>query len=398
MTPLPAISEHPGRIPSLDGLRAISIGLVIISHLLGTHGFFLPYYIGNVFALGELGVRVFFVISGFLITSILIQELEAKGRIHLAKFYFRRTLRIFPPYYAFLAVLILLSLAGFITLGFGEKVHALTYTSNYYPSRGWNLGHTWSLSVEEQFYLLWPATLILAGKRRGLYAAGLLIVLLPFLRLLLWQVFRSQIEIGVTFETAADSLATGCVLAGSYGWLKQQRSYNRILSSRLFVLVPLTVLAANALHDRPRLYGFFGFTIMNLGIAGCIDWCVTNHGGRLGRIINSRPLVFVGVISYSIYLWQQIFLNRYSSSWLCRFPVNLLLVGIAALASYYLVERPSLKLRQRLESRFSGGKSEASRGRLSKRFDSSRDGFDSKQDTVSATSSVTLQTENSESS
>ena len=337
------------RIPSLDGLRAISIGLVLVSHMIGTRGLFVPTWVGKVFALGELGVRVFFVISGFLITSILIREIEFTGRINLPKFYLRRTLRIFPPYYVFLAVLIVLSAVGYLQLTFRDQLQALTYTANYYPARSWNIGHTWSLSVEEQFYLLWPAALILAGKRRGLYVAALLIVLLPFWRLAVWQFFPSAVEIGVTFETAADALATGCVLAGAYVWLKQRSYYNRILSSRFFVLVPLIVLAANALHDRPRLYFFFGFTIMNVGIAACIDWCVTNHSGRVGRFLNSTPLVFVGVISYSIYLWQQIFLNRYSDSFLCKFPVNILMVAGAAMISYYLVEKPSLRLRQLLE-------------------------------------------------
>jgi peptidoglycan/LPS O-acetylase OafA/YrhL len=350
------MNKDSKRIPSLDGLRAISIGLVILSHLFGTRGFFLPTWVGNIFALGELGVRVFFVISGFLITSILIKEIEVTGHISLSKFYLRRTLRIFPPYYVFLAVLITLVAFGVVSLDLRDELHALTYTANYHPGRSWNIGHTWSLSVEEQFYLIWPAALILVGKRRGLYGAALLILLLPLLRLLIWQLFQSQIEIGVTFETAADSLATGCVLAGTYGWLKQQRLYNMILSSKLFVLVPLIVLAANALHDRPRLYFFFGFTIMNLGIGACIDWCVTNHTGRIGKVLNSSPLIFVGVISYSVYLWQQIFLNRYSDSLFCRFPLNLIMVGMAALASYYCVEKPALKLRQRVESLYTGRK------------------------------------------
>src|SRR5215467_1615399 len=99
------MTTEGGRIRSLDGLRAVSIGLVMISHLLGIRGFFIPEAAGRIFELGELGVRVFFVISGFLITSILLKELADRNSVNLVRFYFRRTLRIFPPYYLFVLVL-----------------------------------------------------------------------------------------------------------------------------------------------------------------------------------------------------------------------------------------------------------------------------------------------------
>jgi hypothetical protein len=143
------LSMRGDRIPSLDGLRAISIGLVLFGHLLGTSGFFLPLEANKHLALGELGVRVFFVISGFLITNLLLTELAAAGRIHIGRFYLRRTFRIFPPYYVFILVLALAALARWIELAPGDLFHTLTYTSNYDATRSWNVGHTWSLSVEE---------------------------------------------------------------------------------------------------------------------------------------------------------------------------------------------------------------------------------------------------------
>jgi len=104
------------RIPSLDGLRAVSIALVVLAHLSGTSGFALPGSFASILALGELGVRVFFVISGFLITKLLLEEAERTGRISLLRFYLRRTFRIFPPYYAFILVLIVLDAARWVTL------------------------------------------------------------------------------------------------------------------------------------------------------------------------------------------------------------------------------------------------------------------------------------------
>ena len=157
--------------------------------------------------------------------------------------------------------------------------------------------------------------------------------------------------IDTRFETIADSIALGCVLAGTRGWLHSQPFYRRILDSRLMIIVPLIVLAASALHDHPGLAFLIGFSVMNVGIALSIDWCVTNHDGIVGRALNSRPLIFIGVMSYSIYLWQQLFLNRESGSVLCSFPLNIVLVAACSLGSYYLIERPALSLRRHLQEK-----------------------------------------------
>ena len=155
------------RILSLDGLRAIAISLVLIGHLSGTRDFPLPKSVGDFFSLAEVGVIVFFVISGYLITTLLLQELNATAHVNLLKFYFRRTLRIFPPYYTLIFTLLLLRLLGAITLSNHDLFLTLTYTSNYFARESWYVGHTWSLAVEEQFYLLWPAALLWLGKQRA---------------------------------------------------------------------------------------------------------------------------------------------------------------------------------------------------------------------------------------
>jgi peptidoglycan/LPS O-acetylase OafA/YrhL len=110
-------------------------------------------------------------------------------------------------------------------------------------------------------------------------------------------------------------------------------------------------VGANLLHDHPVVYFGAGLTLTNVGIALCLDRCVTHASGRTGRILNAAPMVFVGLISYSLYLWQQIFLNRESASALATFPLNLILAVSAALASYYIVERPALRFRRWLEKR-----------------------------------------------
>ena len=118
-----------GRIPSLDGLRAISIALVLFAHLAGTRSFPVSYPVGNIFYFGELGVHVFFVISGYLITRLLLEELERRQRISLGRFYLRRTLRIFPPYYTLILALVIAQAAGWLQLAPRDVSRAMTYTS-----------------------------------------------------------------------------------------------------------------------------------------------------------------------------------------------------------------------------------------------------------------------------
>jgi peptidoglycan/LPS O-acetylase OafA/YrhL len=340
------------RIPSLDGLRAISIGLVLFSHLAGTGGFPVSAAAANPWALGSFGVTVFFVISGFLITGLLLDELKRTDRIRLGRFYFRRTLRIFPPYFALLVALAAADLAGWISLNPGDLLYGATYTSNYHDARSWYVGHTWSLAVEEQFYLLWPAVLLLARTRRALLIAAAAILVVPAIRVAEWELMRSSAYgIGARFETIADALAAGCVLACARPRLHRSALYMRALSSRAFVLVPLAALAANLTHDHPLILFGVAATVINVCLALCVDWAVTFHEGRVGRVLNAAPLVFIGWISYSLYLWQQPFLNRDSGALTAQFPLNIALTFAAALASYYLVERPSLQLRKRIESR-----------------------------------------------
>ena len=347
--------EAAHRIPSLDGLRAISVCLVVVSHLLWHPDFIAvrPIYAAWFSPLGHLGVRVFFVISGFLITGLLLRELDSTKHINLGKFYLRRTLRIFPPYYFFVLIIIIVQVVGWIKLAPDDVLHALTYTVNYHTVNSWYIGHAWSLSVEEQFYLLWPAVLLFVGKSRGIWIAFSVIALCPLIRLSIWYLFPSLLRYEIIYrsETVADSIAVGCVLAGAQEWLKRQRPYHKILDSRLFILVPIVIYYISLLPISSRLNLLLWITVQNVGIAACIAWSVKNCSGKVGGVLNSKPMVFLGVMSYSIYLWQQPFLNPKSSAIICRFPLNLILLGAASLASYYFIERPSLRIRQRLETR-----------------------------------------------
>ena len=155
------------RIPSLDGLRTISIAMVFFGHLYGTAGYPKNAVTEYLAQYAHVGVQVFFVISGFLITSLLKRERERTGRINFGNFYLRRTLRIFPAAFFYITVVAIVAHPGYLAF-------AYTYMMCYAgQGRPWLLGHLWSLSVEEQFYLLWPLAVAFAfSKRQADWSGG----------------------------------------------------------------------------------------------------------------------------------------------------------------------------------------------------------------------------------
>jgi peptidoglycan/LPS O-acetylase OafA/YrhL len=328
-------------IPSLDGLRAISIAFVLLAHLSGTRHFPSLNFLGM--DLGQFGVRVFFVISGYLITSILLEELGRKGSISLPRFYFRRTLRLFPASYFLIAVTAVLAAGGGICLERRDLVFAVTYTMNYYDARGWPLGHLWSLAVEEQFYLLWPLTLRSLPLPRCRRLLLITLVLGP-----LFRITSPYVGPAFNFLRWSDALGTGCMLAIMRDELGSIRGYSRLLASRWVFLVPLAALAANHIPST-KVTWVAGETIMNVAIAVSVDWAMRNPGGLIGRLLNQPAISFAGVLSYSLYLWQQLFLDRTSDRLSCAFPLNIVLAFTMALVSYLLIEAPFLRLRMGIE-------------------------------------------------
>ena len=337
---------HPTRLPSLDGLRAISIVLVLVGHLSGTQGFGrLDLGIGNY---AHLGVVVFFVISGFLITELLRAEFHRKGKISLKLFYARRALRLFPPAYAYLACLCLFWFAGFLNLSWRDVWYAATYTANHLIGGAWEVGHLWSLSVEEQFYLLWPLAFFFAGPARASWVALAVVVLGPVARLAFWYFLTGSVYKNLEmFPVVADSLAVGCLLASVRGWLEKQPWYLYLFRSWAVVGTLVVVLVLNRFM-RYSMVWIFGSSIVNIGLALLIHRAIFYPDDVAGRILNSRPFVFVGTLSYSLYLWQQPFLNRASTAWINSFPQNILAAVAVALASYYLLEKPLFRVRSRL--------------------------------------------------
>jgi peptidoglycan/LPS O-acetylase OafA/YrhL len=343
-------------IPSLDGIRAISILMVLYGHLTGTRGFpnGMDSTLGD--ALGDiahLGVLVFFVISGFLITSLLMSEREKTGTISLGKFYLRRVLRIFPAFYALVFALLAATWLGWIDLTGGDFAYALTYTVNYYPDHPWQIGHLWSLSIEEQFYLLWPLGLLVLRQRRALVLALFAILAGPVVRAGIREwIFHVDPSMPLAdmsiFPAMCDYLATGCALALMRPWLLKQSWYLRLTGSRWLVLAIPLVLLINRESGYTLVELVFS-PVMNVCIALLIESSTRHTSSLAGRFLNWKPVAALGVLSYSLYLWQQPFLNRHSDAWINAFPQNLAFAFGCALLSYLLIERAFLGLRKRLE-------------------------------------------------
>lgn len=346
------VSGH--RIPSLDGFRAISILMVLYGHLGGTRNYptatvgALGRWLGD---LGHLGVLVFFVISGFLITTLLMGEREKTGTISLKQFYWRRLLRIFPAFYVLLMALGVATLLGWVHLVGRDFVFAMTYTVNYYPNHPWQVGHLWSLSIEEQFYLLWPLAMLVLRERRALVLAIAAVFAAPLLRVVIRQyIFHVDPHTPLAgmsiFPAMFDYIATGCALALLRPWLLTQSWYLRLTASRWLLLAVPLVFLINRLNGY-TLAMFFGSPVMNVCVALLIESCTRHDRTLAGRFLNWKPVAALGVLSYSLYLWQQPFLNRHSDAWINAFPQNLVFAVAAALLSYFLVERSFLGLRNR---------------------------------------------------
>ncbi len=324
--------DSPQRFHSLQGLRAVCITFVVLSHLSGTEHF--PrFHVLEIY--GNLGVRIFLVMSGYLITAQLIKQHERTGTISLKMFYARRAFRIFPAAYVFMLAAIA---THWSVLSIANILMALTYTVNYCQHGHHILGHLWSLGVEEQFYLIWPLTLIWFYRRR-LWIVAAVVLAGPPLRILFWLTWGAA-GLNHPFPVFMDALAMGSAVA----ILEPQiREWARIFASRWALLIPaVTALLPLLQLWNTRVYQVAGLSLLHLGIVLSIKHVMQ----RRYVLLNSWPVLWLGAISYSLYLWQQVFLSRGSASPWRAFPQNLALSVLLAIVSYHCVERPFLALRE----------------------------------------------------
>jgi peptidoglycan/LPS O-acetylase OafA/YrhL len=332
------------RIPSLDGARTVAVALVFTWHLLVHADLPLIWRVDY----GNLGVRVFFIISGFLITSLLLAERARTGTVNLTDFYVRRIFRIFPAYYVFLLVMAVLLPTGWLILHKVDFLPSAAFYSDYQTGHD-ALGHTWSLSVEEQFYLLWPGAIVLLGLRRACYASLALLLVAPAFRMLVdLSLWPEKPMRGI--ECVGDALAWGCILACAREKLWDSRLYRRLVSSPFVALIPLAALLfmAVVIVRNRILYDTVGMALLNVGLVLMLDRYMRFPATLTGRWLNWAPIAWLGTISYSLYLWQEPV-----TSLTRHLPVIVTIAAALALAtaSRYFVELPFLTLRRKLPFR-----------------------------------------------
>jgi peptidoglycan/LPS O-acetylase OafA/YrhL len=295
------------RIPSLDGLRAVSIILVLIGHGLHQSWVYeskdrLTHFLDTIVENGaSAGVSIFFVISGFLITRLLIRERARTGSIHLWHFYVRRMFRIWPACYSYIAVVAILTACGVFKIAPREFLYSIIFVYNYwfsYAPASWVLSHIWSLSVEEQFYLIWPFVFFACTNRMALRFAIYCVLLEPLIRMGCYAVFPSMRghEHFLT-HLRADPLLLGCIAGISFDHPRFQQMIHRLRNWLIPTAAALFVtFVSPMLNERfgGRYSLPFGFSLDALAMTYLVLYVVVYSRGIAGRILNSPLVVHVG--------------------------------------------------------------------------------------------------------
>jgi peptidoglycan/LPS O-acetylase OafA/YrhL len=346
------VSTYKKYFPTLDGWRAVSVIGVIMFH--GRVGFFTEYGLGNKIAVrGSLGVPIFFAISGFLITSLLLEELAQTGNISLRRFYIRRCFRILPAYYAALAGICVAGLFAGLAVNYGDLPSCLLFYRNYMPlggdfAGGFYTAHFWSLAVEEHFYLMWPLLLLLLKPKRASQVALILALTVFAWRHTFPLLFPGKSYLSRT-DVSIDGLMWGCLAAIYLPEIKRLGA--RLRFSQLWIPAGALVFFAEALHLRVLL------ALEMVLLPTLILTTVLQPESLLGRFLELRPLRWIGSLSYSLYLWQMLFLPAPEMraegvfGLLQRWPLNIPAIFVCAMASRYLLEAPMMRLGQRLSTR-----------------------------------------------
>jgi peptidoglycan/LPS O-acetylase OafA/YrhL len=239
-----------------------------------------------------------------------------------------------------------------------EIVESALFIVNYAPAKNTWVGHAWSLSVEEQFYLFWPLILTVCGPYRLRRIAVALILVVPVVRIATLLIFPPTHylvdRMWMLAHTRIDMLMFGCALAlfwpsERFRRLARQFTVRGGVPLSLFVLFVVCPLCSLIWPE--NFMSVAGYTMSGMAVATCIFHFVENPESGLGRLLNLRLVAHLGVISYSVYLWQQLFLNEKNSTISGHLPWSLLCTIVIAEFSYWCVERPSLRLRDRLTNR-----------------------------------------------
>ena len=358
-SPADSLLRILGYRPALDGLRAIAIALVLLHH---TAAFLVPSWQGSVAPGGFLGVDLFMVLSGFLITTLLLERHDREPR-PIRTFYLRRALRLLPALAALLVANLLYAIVE--GRGVGDALRSIlavgAYVTNWAELAAVHISqyvtHLWSLAIEEQFYLVWPLLLFAAwrvwpSRRKLVWLAIAIAVLAAAWRVALYESGEGWLRIYLRTDARADALAIGAALALApwqrIGQVLAPRARSLLGGAGLVVLIA----AAALVHPDDKALYLGGFTVIAIASAVLIV-SVLDPGSTLARTLASRPLVLLGSISYPLYLWHfGVFqaVAEHTGAWPsgARVALGWSLALLAAIASYRLVELPALRLKRRL--------------------------------------------------
>jgi peptidoglycan/LPS O-acetylase OafA/YrhL len=352
------VTDHKRYIPTLNGWRGLSVISVILYH--GRFGFFKDdSLLMRVTAHGQIGVDIFFAISGFLICGLLLQEYARDGNIDLRRFYLRRCFRILPAYYAALAGITALSVFGLIQVKYSNLPSCLFFYRNYRllgpdEAGGFYTAHFWSLAIEEHFYLIWPVLLLAVKPKRAGRVAFLLAMAVTA-----WRTFEGHFKLfpGILIpanllwrtDARVDALLWGCIAAIYFPAIK--RYVDGMRFSQLWLPIGVILLGIEKFHP-PGMVVLKAVLIPALVLSTAIQ-----SGNLLGRMLEWQPLRWIGTISYSLYLWQEVFLpppvlekSHGVFHYLQQPPWNVLTILVCGCLSYYLIELPMLRHGHRLSA------------------------------------------------
>lgn len=343
-------------IKGFDGLRGISILFVLLSHL-GIHNGFMnnSFYKNRVFDLfsGSAGVNVFFVLSGFLITRILLNEKEKTGKIAVIKFIKKRALRLYPVLILFIGSAAILMQMGLIPGSRFGLFYSVVYLYNFIPNAYYTseLGHMWSLAVEEQFYLFWPFLVLLIDKRRLPYFVIFFIALsLLFLNILpksdltvLDSYFFNRWFFPSSLPIFVGSLSA---LILSFEWT----NFDRFLKKNIFLWNSLTVISYFSTLWMPLYLIKLCFLFQSVGVAMFLIWITSNQYSYAVKCLEIKPLAYLGKISYGIYIYQGLFLTTgpKDNILIQSYPINICLTILISILSFHFYESYFLKLKNKL--------------------------------------------------
>ena len=354
----------PAHVVGLDGVRGVAVLLVVISHfhwILSPDPFLTKvtpwHFINRTFEAGFMGVDIFFVLSGFLITSLLMKDRSTNQKNLFKRFYRRRALRLLPALYALLIADFFVSrwenFPGDIQ--WRTTWHAVLFLNNWNIVNNFgeaqnDLGHLWSLGIEEQFYLIWPLTIWLLAKLK--IPSKMMIPLILFASLVvmvhrtsLWNDGTSWIILYIRTDTRLDSLLIGAMFAYVY---RHFQVPSKILNS-VATLSFLGLVYIKYVLDKSPFIFEMGWTIIAL-LAGFIILSVAEGVFFIQKVFTWRPLTMIGKVSYGLYLWHMpifVLFGRHvtSGSRPLRLLIGIILASVVTSLSWFFIEKPFLNLK-----------------------------------------------------